>query len=256
MGRRDELGARVAQRRRAGIAHVGDALAARQPLEHACRGGAFVVLVRRDQRLDDAEAVQQGGAVTRVFAGDRVDQGEHVKRAQADVGEIADRRGDNVQRGRGILLAGGGAGRGRDELRSLEQLMRPPAPAPTPSRSPTTKALGDAAEARALAHLSGAGLVLVRRNYRVARGPRARGGEVDLVMRDRDGTLVFVEVRARRDGIHGGAAASVDAAKRRRLVFAAGHFIARFATPPPCRFDVVAIDGDRVEWLRAAFDAG
>ena len=35
------------------------------------------------------------------------------------------------------------------------------------------------------------------RNYRVARGPRARGGEIDLILRERDGTLVFVEVRAR-----------------------------------------------------------
>jgi putative endonuclease len=85
----------------------------------------------------------------------------------------------------------------------------------------TTKALGDAAEATALAHLARAGLVLVQRNYRVARGPRAKGGEIDLVMRDRDGTLVFVEVRARRDGRFGGTAASVDAAKRRRRVFAA-----------------------------------
>ena len=121
---------------------------------------------------------------------------------------------------------------------------------------PTTKALGDAAEARALAHLAAAGLVLVRRNYRVARGPRARGGEVDLILRDRDGTLVFVEVRVRSDARFGGAAASVDAAKRRRLVFAASHFLRGLAAPPPCRFDVVAVDGDRIEWLRAAFDAG
>ena len=121
---------------------------------------------------------------------------------------------------------------------------------------PTTKALGDLAEARALDHLSGAGLVLVRRNYRVARGPRARGGEVDLVMREPDGTLVFIEVRVRRDERFGGAAASIGAAKRQRLVFAASHFLRRFASPPPCRFDVVAIDGDRIEWLRAAFDAG
>jgi len=120
---------------------------------------------------------------------------------------------------------------------------------------PTTKALGDAAEARALVHLEAAGLVLVRRNYRVARGPRARGGEVDLIMRDRDGTLVFVEVRVRHDARFGGAAASIGAAKRQRLVFAAGHFLRRLATPPPCRFDVVAVDGDRIEWLRAAFDA-
>ena len=119
----------------------------------------------------------------------------------------------------------------------------------------TTKALGDAAEARALAHLTRAGLVLVQRNYRVARGPRAKGGEVDLVMRERDGTLVFVEVRARRDERFGGAAASIGATKRQRLVLAATHFLRTQARPPPCRFDVVAVDGDRVEWLRAAFDA-
>ena len=119
----------------------------------------------------------------------------------------------------------------------------------------TTKALGDAGEARALAHLMGHGLTLVQRNYRVAAGPSARGGEVDLILRDRDGTLVFVEVRARASATQGGAAASVTHAKRRKLVFAARHYLTRLATVPPCRFDVVAIDGDRLEWLRAAFDA-
>lgn len=115
--------------------------------------------------------------------------------------------------------------------------------------------MGDAAEARALAHLTGSGLTLVRRNYRVARGPGARGGEVDLILRERDGTLVFVEVRARSGALHGGAAASVGAAKRRSLVFAAQHFLLGLKAPPPCRFDVVAIEGARIEWLRAAFDA-
>ena len=99
-------------------------------------------------------------------------------------------------------------------------------------------------------------MVLVRRNYRVARGPRARGGEVDLIMRDRDGTLAFVEVRARADARFGGAAATVGVAKQRSLVFAAQCFLRSLATVPPCRFDVVAVDGDRIEWLRAAFDAG
>ena len=121
---------------------------------------------------------------------------------------------------------------------------------------PSTKLLGDAAEVRALAYLVARGLVLVERNYRVARGPRARGGEVDLITRDSDGTLVFVEVRARRDARHGGAAASIGAGKRQRLVFAAQHYLRRFAAPPPCRFDVVSLEGDRIEWLRAAFDAG
>ena len=119
----------------------------------------------------------------------------------------------------------------------------------------TTKARGEEGEDRALAHLLRAGLKLVERYYRVAAGPRARGGEIDLILRERDGTLVFVEVRSRRGGDHGGAAASVSAAKRRSLLLAAQHYLRRLAVPPPCRFDVVAIDGERLEWLRAAFDA-
>lgn len=121
----------------------------------------------------------------------------------------------------------------------------------------STKVQGDAAEDRALRHLQQQGLRLLERNYRVARGPGARAGEVDLIMRDpRDGTLVFVEVRARRSGSHGGAAASVTPTKQRRLIFAARHYLLRHATPPPCRFDVVALDGeDGIEWLQAAFDA-
>jgi len=115
---------------------------------------------------------------------------------------------------------------------------------------------GEEGEQRALQWLQQQGLTLVQRHYRVARGPGARGGEIDLVMRERDGTLVFVEVRARAGTMHGGAAASVGAAKQRSLVFAARHYLARLATVPPCRFDVVAIDGERLEWLKGAFDAG
>ena len=96
----------------------------------------------------------------------------------------------------------------------------------------------------------------MHRNYRVARGPRLRGGEVDLIMREGDGTLVFVEVRARSDDRFGGAAASIRGSKRQSLVLAARHYLRHLAAPPPCRFDVVAVDGDRIEWLRAAFDAG
>jgi putative endonuclease len=118
-----------------------------------------------------------------------------------------------------------------------------------------TKGAGDAAEARALAYLATRGLSLVRRNYRVARGPGARAGEVDLILREPDGTLVFVEVRARRDTGHGGAAASVGWAKQRRLVYAARHYLLGLRELPPCRFDVVAIDGEHIEWLKAAFEA-
>ena len=119
----------------------------------------------------------------------------------------------------------------------------------------TTKASGDEAEARAWAHLQRHGLTLVERNYRVAGGPRRRGGEVDLIVRERDGTLVFVEVRKRASVSHGGAAASVGSTKQRSLVLAAQHYLMRLAVLPACRFDVVAIDGDELTWLKAAFDA-
>jgi putative endonuclease len=114
---------------------------------------------------------------------------------------------------------------------------------------------GDAGEARALAHLLGQGLSLVERNYRLARGPHARGGEIDLILRDRQGTLVFVEVRVRANHLHGGAAASVSVLKQRSLVLAAQHYLRKFRTPPACRFDVVTIDDQELTWLQDAFEA-
>jgi len=114
---------------------------------------------------------------------------------------------------------------------------------------------GDAAEQRALDHLLRQGLRLVCRNYRLAGGPHARGAEIDLILRERDGTLVFVEVRARSAASAGGAAASVTGVKQRRIVRAAQHYLLRLPQLPPCRFDVVAVDGESLQWIRAAFDA-
>jgi putative endonuclease len=127
---------------------------------------------------------------------------------------------------------------------------------PSPFRSanpaPTTKARGDAAEDAALAHLQAHGLRLLQRNFRT---PGRGGGEIDLIMRSPDGTLVFVEVRARRSGAAGGAAASVGAVKQRRIVFAARHYLGRLATWPPCRFDVVTLEPAGLNWVQGAFDA-
>jgi putative endonuclease len=116
----------------------------------------------------------------------------------------------------------------------------------------TTKQSGDAAEDQALRHLQRAGLRLMERNYRT---PGRGGGEIDLIMREPDGTTVFVEVRARKNNTHGGAAASISAIKQRRIVFAARRYLMHLSEPPPCRFDVVVMQGQDIEWLRAAFDA-
>jgi putative endonuclease len=132
-------------------------------------------------------------------------------------------------------------------------------PGQVPAKAPTARQqAGTAAENRALAHLQAQGLRLVSRNYRLAGGPFARGAEIDLILREPDGTLVFVEVRARSAGpfgLGGGAAASVTTSKQQRILRAARHYLMRLPQLPPCRFDVVAIDGDRLQWIRAAFDA-
>jgi putative endonuclease len=114
-----------------------------------------------------------------------------------------------------------------------------------PPRLSLRQAQGRDWEQAALLHLKRQGLRLIEENF------RCKGGEIDLVMRDGD-TLVFVEVRQRADTEHGGAAASITPAKIRRLRRAAQYYLMRFPVTPPCRFDVVAIDGGRVEWLQNA----
>jgi putative endonuclease len=136
---------------------------------------------------------------------------------------------------------------------TTKQAAKPPT---KPLLSPTTKRVGDAAEDAALEFLEKAGMRLLQRNFKT---PGRGGGEVDLIMRALDGTLVFVEVRKRRSSSHGGAAGSVSALKQRRIVFAARHYIARLPTLPPCRFDVVSLQGtapdQQIDWIKAAFDA-
>jgi putative endonuclease len=115
--------------------------------------------------------------------------------------------------------------------------------------------LGDGAEDQALIFLQQQGLRLECRNYRLAGGPHQRGAEIDLILRAQDGTLVFVEVKARRDTRHGGAAASVSVAQQQRIAHAARHYLMGRVELPPCRFDVVAIDGADLQWFQAAFEA-
>ncbi|MDR0578933.1 MAG: YraN family protein [Candidatus Accumulibacter sp.] len=113
----------------------------------------------------------------------------------------------------------------------------------------TTARAGQEAENLAARFLERRGLAVIARNH------RCRGGEVDLICRD-GGTLVFVEVRLRRGGGFGGAAASITPAKQRRVALAARHYLATTGRHgPDCRFDCVLLDGKNVEWIRDAFSA-
>jgi len=92
----------------------------------------------------------------------------------------------------------------------------------------------------------------------VAANQHAKGGELDLVMRDGE-TLVFVEVRHRADSRHGHPLETITATKRRRLVRAARFYLQRNRLSCPCRFDVVAVTGLPpeldIQWVVNAFDA-
>lgn len=114
---------------------------------------------------------------------------------------------------------------------------------------------GAVLESEAERWLNARGLRSVARNF------RCKAGELDLVMLEQR-QLVFVEVRFRSDDRYGGAAASITAAKQRRLVATAQLFID--ADPrwrnSACRFDVLAgraaaDNSVEWEWLRDAFSA-
>lgn len=112
-----------------------------------------------------------------------------------------------------------------------------------------TTTAGNAAELAAGRFLQRQGLRQLDSNF------RSRFGEIDLVMEDGD-TIVFVEVRLRRDGRFGGAAGSVTAAKQQRLLRTAAIYLERHSMAHrPARFDIVAFDGkaEAASWLRDAF---
>lgn len=116
------------------------------------------------------------------------------------------------------------------------------------------KALGDNYEQLAADWLERQGWQLLARNF------RCKLGEIDLIALH-DDSLVFVEVRARRNPRYASAAASVDRRKQHRIRLTAQFFLQRNRQWAnfPCRFDVVAIEPRQspsettVQWIRAAF---
>lgn len=99
------------------------------------------------------------------------------------------------------------------------------------------EALGREGESVALAWYRSRGYRLIASNWRCALG------ELDLVLeRERDATLVFCEVKARRGTGFGGPHEAVTAAKRRKLrTLAEAFLMARGARPDRVRFDVASV---------------
>lgn len=121
---------------------------------------------------------------------------------------------------------------------------------------PDRQQIGRNAEEAAARFLESQSLVILARNY------RCRTGEIDIIARTAQGVVVIAEVRLRARSNYGGAAASVDFRKQRRIQRATCHLLARqpALARHPMRFDVLDLapdgaDGYRIEWIRHAFEA-
>ncbi|MGL4604400.1 MAG: YraN family protein [Iodobacter sp.] len=108
--------------------------------------------------------------------------------------------------------------------------------------------LGVAAENAAVVFLQKQGLKILARNWQCPRG------EIDILAKDGN-TLVFVEVRQRRNPRFGGAAASISRAKRAKLLATAQYYLINVSPLPPCRFDAICFEGEKINWLKNCIDA-
>lgn len=120
----------------------------------------------------------------------------------------------------------------------------------------TTKRIGDRGEAIAARYLRAHGYKITARNFRSAHG------EIDIVAEDAD-TLVFVEVKARRDNAdyfdaYGLPCEAVNADKRQHILYTARVFLEKHPTEKYIRFDVIEVylgRDARINHIEGAFEA-
>ena len=110
------------------------------------------------------------------------------------------------------------------------------------------RAIGTEYEKTAGAYLETLGYKILEYNF------RDRRGEIDIVARD-GRCFVFVEVKYRKDGCSGFPLEAVDLRKQRTICRTARYYLLkhRLNMDTPCRFDVVSIEGEKIEVIKNAF---
>ena len=108
------------------------------------------------------------------------------------------------------------------------------------------KFIGDIGERQAAFYLRLRGYKILKRNY------RTRFGEIDIIA-EKKGELIFVEVKKRKNDAFGGGSAAVNTAKQQKIVKAAKSFLSFYEKEPPCRFDVIEINANRITHIKDAF---
>tara|TARA_B110000881_G_C18410354_1_gene430609 strand:- start:133 stop:513 length:381 start_codon:yes stop_codon:yes gene_type:complete len=123
------------------------------------------------------------------------------------------------------------------------------------SNNQTTKETGDMSEQLAKHYLEKSGLLFITGNF------HSRQGEIDLIMKEQQ-TLVFIEVKYRKNATFGGAISAVTYKKQQKIKQCAKFYLQQqnlneYNTD--CRFDVIALQGTQnehdieISWLKNAF---
>jgi putative endonuclease len=114
----------------------------------------------------------------------------------------------------------------------------------------STRQKGNCGEQIAVDYLLSKGYSVVCKQY------RSRRGEIDCVAQDADGTLVFVEVKSSQGKAFGNPLSWVTPQKQKILTKMAQQYIKEHnLMGVPCRFDVIAVWGEKIDHLENAFFA-
>lgn len=115
----------------------------------------------------------------------------------------------------------------------------------------SARQIGSEKEDLACWYLVEHGYLIVDRNFH-----GGRFDELDIVAKDPQGYLCFVEVKYRKTDLHGGSEGSVDRKKIKNICHCALYYMSskRISTDTPVRFDVIFIIGDDIQLVKNAFD--
>ena len=111
------------------------------------------------------------------------------------------------------------------------------------------RVIGNKGESQAEEYLFARGLDVLERNYCI------KGGEIDVIAKDKSGTVVFVEVKLRSSDTFGTGAEAVNSVKQKRMIKAAEKYLfENNLTDTPARFDIVEINNGFINWIINAFE--
>ncbi len=113
--------------------------------------------------------------------------------------------------------------------------------------TPYKQKIGASGEDRAVEFLQERGFSILERNFRFQ-----RAGEIDIIAQQ-ENLLIFVEVKSRKSDHFGGARYAINNKKKRSFRLVAEQFLLAnkdlYRKDVLCRFDMIALENDSIEWI-------